>query len=241
MPGSRSSRASRVFSPGRTLAALALCASATAGEARYYGGYRAYGGTAVVRTTTVVRRPRGRWGRKLLQEDYTGDYTGDYAEPPLASSLEAPLPAPTPEDDDAEEAPSLEAPAPAPEDDDAEEASCQTVLDVLKSRPELSLLTEALEDLPRVRAALDDLTRTDTFFAPTNAAIENLLAWGGFVEKAEVRPRLFLFSFLFSEVQGKQTRKVIQISASNPKLNPKPNPTSTHLTRVSTRCSATCL
>ena len=36
-----------------------------------------------------------------------------------------------------------------------------------------------------VRAALDDPTRTDTFFAPTDDAVEELLNWGGFVEKAK--------------------------------------------------------
>ena len=145
MTRSRTSRASRVFAAGPALAGLALAACLCGCEARYYGRYRSYGGSAVVRTTT------------------------DYAQAPLASALEAP------------------APAPEEEVDDTEERTCQTVLDVLRSRPELSLLTEALEDLPRVRAALDDPTRTDTFFAPTNDAMEKLLAWGDFVEKAEVR------------------------------------------------------
>jgi hypothetical protein len=34
--------------------------------------------------------------------------------------------------------------------------------------------------------ALADPTRSDTFFAPTNAGIESLLAWGGFRDKAKV-------------------------------------------------------
>jgi uncharacterized surface protein with fasciclin (FAS1) repeats len=55
----------------------------------------------------------------------------------------------------------------------------------VRGRPELSLLAETLEKLPRVRAALDDPTRTDTFFAPTDDAVEELLQWGGFVEKAK--------------------------------------------------------
>jgi hypothetical protein len=151
MPRFRSARHSRA------LIALVLAAGVGLSEATYYGRYNRYGGTTVVRTTTVVRRPRVGWGRRLLQ---------DIAEPPLASELEAPAPAPR-------------------LDDDAED--CSTVLDVVRSRPELSLLKETLDNLPRVRAALDDPTRTDTFFAPTNAAIEGLLAWGGFVEKAKVR------------------------------------------------------
>ena len=63
-----------------------------------------------------------------------------------------------------------------------------TILDIVRTRPELSQLAEALSDLPRLRRALDRVDRDgDTFFAPTNAAIDALLAWGGFVEKAEVR------------------------------------------------------
>lgn len=109
-----------------------------------------------MRTTTVVRRPRVGWGRRLLRDDP--------AEAPLASALEASAPAPGADED---------------------EADCLTVLDVVQSRPELSLLAETLEKLPRVRAALDDPTRTDTFFAPTDDAVEELLQWGGFVEKAK--------------------------------------------------------
>lgn len=109
-----------------------------------------------MRTTTVVRRPRYGWGRRLLRDDP--------AEAPLASALETSAPAPGADED---------------------EADCLTVLDVVQSRPELSLLAETLEKLPRVRAALDDPTRTDTFFAPTDDAVEELLQWGGFVEKAK--------------------------------------------------------
>lgn len=151
MPRSRSS-----VSAGRALAALALFAGVGLSEATYYGRYNRYGGTAVVRTTTVVRRPRYGWGRRLLRDDP--------AEAPLASALETSAPAPGADED---------------------EADCLTVLDVVQSRPELSLLAETLEKLPRVRAALDDPTRTDTFFAPTDDAVEELLQWGGFVEKAK--------------------------------------------------------
>jgi uncharacterized surface protein with fasciclin (FAS1) repeats len=103
-----------------------------------------------------VRRPRYGWGRRLLRDDP--------AEAPLASALETSAPAPGADED---------------------EADCLTVLDVVRGRPELSLLAETLEKLPRVRAALDDPTRTDTFFAPTDDAVEELLQWGGFVEKAK--------------------------------------------------------
>jgi uncharacterized surface protein with fasciclin (FAS1) repeats len=151
MPRSRSA-----VSAGRALAALALFAGVGLSEATYYGRYNRYGGTAVVRTTTVVRRPRYGWGRRLLRDDP--------AEAPLASALETSAPAPGADED---------------------EADCLTVLDVVQSRPELSLLAETLEKLPRVRAALDDPTRTDTFFAPTDDAVEELLQWGGFVEKAK--------------------------------------------------------
>lgn len=109
-----------------------------------------------MRTATVVRRPRYGWGRRLLRDDP--------AEAPLASALETSAPAPGADED---------------------EADCLTVLDVVRGRPELSLLAETLEKLPRVRAALDDPTRTDTFFAPTDDAVEELLKWGGFVEKAK--------------------------------------------------------
>jgi uncharacterized surface protein with fasciclin (FAS1) repeats len=151
MPRSRSA-----VSAGRALAALALFAGVSLSEATYYGRYNRYGGTAVVRTTTVVRRPRVGWGRRLLQDGP--------AEAPVASALEASAPAPGADED---------------------EADCLTVLDVVRGRPELSLLAETLEKLPRVRAALDDPTRTDTFFAPTDDAVEELLEWGGFVEKAK--------------------------------------------------------
>ena len=148
-------RCRSAVSAGRALAALALFAGVGLSEATYYGRYRGYGGAAVVRTTTVVRRPRVGWGRRLLRDDP--------AEAPLASAMEAPAPVPGASED---------------------EADCFTVLDIVRSRPELSLLAETLEKLPRVRAALDDPTRTDTFFAPTNAAVEELLAWGGFMETA---------------------------------------------------------
>ena len=161
----RAARASRPRAfPGLALALALLFASAAVSEAYYYGRYRGYGGVTVVRRTAVVRRPRGFYGRRLAQADDA------VAEPPLASA-----PAPAPAGDDGGD-----------DDDDASE--CDTILDIVRTRPELSQLAEALSDLPRLRRALDRVDRDgDTFFAPTNAAIDALLAWGGFVEKAEVR------------------------------------------------------
>ena len=161
----RAARASRPRAfPGLALALALLFASAAVSEAYYYGRYGGYGGVTVVRRTTRVRRPRGYYGRRLAQADDA------VAEPPLASA-----PAPAPAGDDGGD-----------DDDDASE--CDTILDIVRTRPELSQLAEALSDLPRLRRALDRVDRDgDTFFAPTNAAIDALLAWGGFVEKAEVR------------------------------------------------------
>lgn len=57
---------------------------------------------------------------------------------------------------------------------------CRTLLEVVESHPNLTALAAAMSDLPVVRAALDDLGATDTFFAPTNAAIESFTRWSGF-------------------------------------------------------------
>ena len=145
---------------GRALALLAFAASAGVSDAAYYYGRYGRGcGRAAVRTTTVVRTRRGVYGRRLLQDE---------AEPPLAAAL---------------------APAPASGDAGDDATECDTILDVVTSRPEFSTLASALEDLPRLREAMDSPERTDTFFAPTNEAIDALLQWGGFVEKAKVRER----------------------------------------------------
>ena len=150
---------------GRALALLAFAASAGVSDAAYYYGRYGvgWGGRGAVRTTTVVRTRRGVYGRRLLQDE---------AEPPLAA---APAPA--------------LAPAPASGDAGDDATECDTILDVVTSRPEFSTLASALEDLPRLREAMDSPERTDTFFAPTNDAIDALLQWGGFVEKAKVRER----------------------------------------------------
>jgi hypothetical protein len=44
----------------------------------------------------------------------------------------------------------------------------------------LSDLALAIRDLPRIREALNNSTATDTFFAPSNAAIKSLVEWGGY-------------------------------------------------------------
>ena len=46
-------------------------------------------------------------------------------------------------------------------------------------------LAAAIADLPMVTKALGNKDRTDTFFAPTNDAIDSLVAWGGFKDKAK--------------------------------------------------------
>ena len=51
-------------------------------------------------------------------------------------------------------------------------------------------LVAVIADLPIITAALDNMNRTDTFFAPTNAAIASLLEWGNFADKAEAGNRL---------------------------------------------------
>ena len=126
----------------KALLLLLIAATAQVSEAYYYGGWRGYGGRTVVRRTTVVRRGRGVWGRRLLQEDEKTEKS-------------------------------------------AKDGECRTILEIVESTPELSQLASALEDLPRLRAAMDQKNREDTFFAPTNDAIDSLLAWGGFMEKAK--------------------------------------------------------
>ena len=70
-------------------------------------------------------------------------------------------------------APAL-APIPAPFD------GCLTLMEIIDTHPNLTRLSEATADLPIVRAALSDRTFTDTFFAPTDAAIESFTRWAGF-------------------------------------------------------------
>jgi hypothetical protein len=40
-----------------------------------------------------------------------------------------------------------------------EKGECQTILTTIESRPELSQLAASLEDLPMIRAAMDNKTR----------------------------------------------------------------------------------
>ena len=144
--------------------------SAHVADAYYYGGYVRYGGPAVVRRTVVVRGRRGRWGRRLAQvdEEERLDAVSYLAESPTMAPSMSPAAAVTEEADDAVE--------------------CDTILDIVETRPEFSSFAEALSDLPRLREAMSDAERTDTLFVPTNDAIESLLEWGGFVDRAEVRP-----------------------------------------------------
>ena len=127
-------------------------------EARYYGSYRGYGGRTVVRRTTTVYRGRGIWGRGVWGRRLLQD---------------------SDDNDDGVKLDKSKGPG-NPEDDE-----CQTILEIIESLPELSQLATSLEDLPRIRTAMDQTDRNDTFFAPTNDAIDWLLAWGGFTEKAE--------------------------------------------------------
>ena len=55
-----------------------------------------------------------------------------------------------------------------------------TLMEIIDTHPNLTRLSEATADLPIVRAALSDRTFTDTFFAPTDAAIESFTRWAGF-------------------------------------------------------------
>lgn len=65
------------------------------------------------------------------------------------------------------------------------------MLDVIESRPMLSSLAEAIADLPRIRDALNNRTATDTFFAPSNKAIESFTKWGGFEDFEEGLSEMF--------------------------------------------------
>lgn len=150
---------------------LLVAATAQLSEATYYGPYNRYGGTTVVRRTTRVRHRGGAWGRRLLQAE------------DVEPADDAPAPAPAADNDRRPAADDVKPVSPGSEDDEEEE--CQTILEIIESRPELSQLAGALEDMPKIRAAMDSKTREDTFFAPTNDAIDALLAWGGFVDKAK--------------------------------------------------------
>ena len=63
---------------------------------------------------------------------------------------------------------------------DPSDPECRTLLEIVDAHPDLTRLSEACSDLPVVRAALNDTTTVDTFFAPTNAAIEAFTSWAGF-------------------------------------------------------------
>ena len=112
------------------------------------------------------------------------------------------------DDDDEESMPGKpEKPETDDDDDDGEDDECETILSIIESRPELSQLAAALEDLPRIKAAMDQKNREDTFFAPTNDAIDKLLNWGGFVEKAKAGyPSPGSWGVSLRGYRGKQTR-----------------------------------
>ena len=145
---------------GRALALLAFAASAGVSDAAYY--YGRYGAAGVAgRGAHDDRRAHasGVYGRRLLQDE---------AEPPLAAAARA----------------------------RARVRRRRRRRDRVRHHPRRRHLppgvlhpASALEDLPRLREAMDSPERTDTFFAPTNEAIDALLQWGGFVEKAKVRER----------------------------------------------------
>jgi hypothetical protein len=143
-----------------------LLVATTASEARYFGGWG--GGSS---TTVVVRHRQGgggfrgggggRWrGRRSLLLEIHHEVATDS----------------TNESGDAI----------TPKEQKLVPKKCQTILKIIESRPELSKLAKAVEDLPLIRAAMDNKTRDDAFFAPTNDAIDSLLAWGGFLERAKV-------------------------------------------------------
>jgi uncharacterized surface protein with fasciclin (FAS1) repeats len=72
-----------------------------------------------------------------------------------------------------------------------EDAPCATMLNVVESTPMLSSLREAIKDLPRIRDALNNETATDTFFAPSNEAIQSFAAWGGYADFKEGLSKMF--------------------------------------------------
>ena len=57
---------------------------------------------------------------------------------------------------------------------------CVTILEIIDSHPDLTELSSAIADLPVVRDALDADNETDTFFAPSNQAIDGFTSWAGF-------------------------------------------------------------
>lgn len=65
------------------------------------------------------------------------------------------------------------------EDEDAS-PKAMTMLDIIESRPDLSMFVDAIQDMPKIKEALADPKRDDTFFAPTNEALESLSKWAGF-------------------------------------------------------------
>jgi len=61
-----------------------------------------------------------------------------------------------------------------------EAGQCQTLLELIEQRDDLSMLLQVLDDIPQLKQTFNDTSFQDTFFAPTNKAIEDLIEWGGF-------------------------------------------------------------
>jgi uncharacterized surface protein with fasciclin (FAS1) repeats len=68
---------------------------------------------------------------------------------------------------------------------DEPSGKCKTLLEIIQTHPDLSELAAAMADLPIVQNELGNSSVTDTFFAPTNDAIEGFTAWAGFEDMKE--------------------------------------------------------
>tara|TARA_B110000261_G_scaffold34019_2_gene39399 strand:+ start:1354 stop:2451 length:1098 start_codon:yes stop_codon:yes gene_type:complete len=93
----------------------------------------------------------------------------------------APVGASSP-DDDAYFAKAPNWPFPNDEVPDEETGECLTLLEIIDTHPDLSLLSNVTSTLPIVRQALGARDSQDTFFAPNNDAINGLRDWAGFEE-----------------------------------------------------------
>lgn len=162
----------------------------------YVGGY-ARPAVVVARPVVVVRR--GRWGRKLLQEDASAYTPGEGCKTMLGARLRGGnflslslfifsflffffLDSPR-------------ACVCSPSSSLNVRAS-----DIIKTRPGLSKLASVVDKLPRISAALnggseDGGKTVDTLFAPTDEAIENFLQWTQAQNKTEE----------FAKILGNQT------------------------------------
>lgn len=71
------------------------------------------------------------------------------------------------------------------DENDENDEKCQTLLEIIDTHPSLTRLSTATRNLPVVRKALSAADESDTFFAPTNDAIESFTNWTGFAELEE--------------------------------------------------------